>query len=328
MTLRWGVLGPGGIAGAFVRGVADAPDCSVTAVASRDTGRARAFAAEHGVPHWYGSYRQMLSDPDVDAVYIALPNSLHAQWSIAAARAGRHVLCEKPLAVDRAAAEVMADVARRHGVLLAEGFMYRFHPRTRRLVELLRNGAVGPVRLVRSSFGIAVTDTRASRLDPELGGGALRDVGCYCVNLARLAVGAAPSSVTAVARWTSGVDQTLAGTLDYGGALAQVSCSLASGRHDTAQVVGEGGVIEVPSAFLPPPDAPARLLLRREGEPPTELTFPPVDQYRLEAEAFAGQVSRPDGLGPRELPLAETLENLGTIDALLRAARSGQAEQL
>ena len=185
--MRWGILGPGRIARAFLTGLAGS-------------------ATETGVPRAYGSYEELLADAEVDAVYVVLPNSLHAEWSKAAARVGKHVLCEKPLGRAAAEVEAMFETARAHGVWLMEAFMYRFHPRTLALAELVARGDIGEVRLLRSSFGFTVTDTANVRLSAELAGGALMDVGCYAVNAARMLAGR-PSRVSAVARWTpDGVD--------------------------------------------------------------------------------------------------------------------------
>ena len=331
--MRWGILGPGRIARSFLTGLAGSATEAAVAVGSRDVGRAKLVADEFGVPRAYGSYEELLSDGQVDAVYVALPNALHAEWSAAAAAAGRHVLCEKPLGGSAAEAEAMFGAAREHGVLLMEAFMYRFHPRTIRLAELVRAGEIGEVRLVRASFGFTVTDTANVRLAPELGGGALMDVGCYPVSVARLLAGP-PAAVTAVARWAeTGVDETLAGTVDHaGGAVSQVSCSLDSSHHHTLQVIGSDGLIDVPEAFTPPKERPSRMVVTRGarfGEV-EELTFDPVDQYTAEAEGFARLVEAgqeaADGLP--QVPSRESLDNAATIEALLTSARESRPVRL
>src|SRR6185503_3463699 len=193
--------------------------------------RAETTARLFEVPRAYGSYQQLLADPEVEAVYVGTPNSVHAHWAIAAARAGKHVLCEKPLGVSRAEAETMFEAAREHGVWLMEAFMYRFHPRTLRLAEIVAAGEIGAPTLVRASFGFPVSDPANVRLSAELAGGALMDVGCYPVNAARMVAGPVRAA-SATARWQD-VDVTLAGVLDHaGGALSLVSCSLLSGRHN------------------------------------------------------------------------------------------------
>jgi D-xylose 1-dehydrogenase (NADP+, D-xylono-1,5-lactone-forming) len=332
-AMRWGIVGTGRIARTFVAGAASSSEELVVAVASRDKARADAMAAEFGLSRAYGSYEELILDPDIDAIYIGLPNSLHAEWSIAGSRAAKHVLCEKPLAVSASQAEAMFAAAREGDVWLMEAFMYRFHPRTLEIEELIRQEAVGEVRLVRASFGFSVDDPGDIRLAPELGAGALMDVGCYCVNFARFVLGSPPASATASARLgPTGVDEMLAGTLEYdGGALAQVSCGFSTSHHNTAQVIGSDGIIEVENAFTPPRTQQSRLLVRRGARDATSevLEFPPVDQYRLEAEGFSRLVRAGHGShGLPEMPLVETLDNMATIEALLRSARSGRSEPI
>jgi D-xylose 1-dehydrogenase (NADP+, D-xylono-1,5-lactone-forming) len=320
--MRWGILGPGKISRAFLTGLAGSATEHAVAVGSRDPDRARATAAEFGVERAYGSYEELLADDTVDAVYIGTPNSVHGPWSIAAARAGKHVLCEKPLGVSRAEAETMFEVAREQGVWLMEAFMYRFHPRTRRLAELVAAGDIGAPTLIRSSFGFPLTDRANVRLSAELAGGALMDVGCYPVNAARMLAG--PVAAVAASARRDGVDVTLAGVLDHaGGALSTISGSLASGRHNVLQVIGSDGVIDVPTAYTPPKDELSRLIVTR-GTDVEELLFEPVDQYTAEAEGFAACVAAGHSAGHAadlpQMPLLESLDNATTIEKLLAAA--------
>jgi predicted dehydrogenase len=319
--MRWGILGPGRISRSFLTGLAGSASEHAVAVGSRALDRAEATAQHFEVPRAYGSYEQLLADDAVEAVYVGTPNSVHARWAIAAARAGKHVLCEKPLGVSRAEAETMFAAAGEHDVWLMEAFMYRFHPRTLRLVEIVAAGEIGTPTLVRASFGFAVADPANVRLSPELAGGALMDVGCYPVNAARMIAGPVRAA-TATARWQD-VDVTLAGVLDHtGGALSLVSCSLVSGRHNELEVVGSDGVIVVPNAFTPPRDRPSTMLVTR-GVDTEEQIFAPVDQYTAEAEGFAALVA--DGheaaAGLPQMPLVESLDNATTIDTLLATAR-------
>jgi predicted dehydrogenase len=317
--MRWGILGPGRISRSFLTGLAGSASERAVAVGSRDPVRAEATGREFEIPRAYGSYEQLLADDAVEAVYVGTPNSVHAHWSIAAAEAGKHVLCEKPLGVSRAEAGSMFEAARDSGVRLMEAFMYRFHPRTLRLAEMVAAGDIGTPTLVRSSFGFAVTDTANVRLSAELAGGALMDVGCYPVNAARMLAGPVRAA-TATARWED-VDVTLAGLLDHtGGALSLVSCSLASGRHNVLQVVGTDGVIDVPAAFTPPKDRPSMLLVTR-GADTEQQAFAPVDQYTLEAEGFAALVASGHDTDLPQMPPVESLENATTIETLLASAR-------
>ncbi|HMQ30772.1 MAG TPA: Gfo/Idh/MocA family oxidoreductase [Chloroflexaceae bacterium] len=326
---QWGIIGTGRIARKFAQALAGAPGERVVAAASRDEARAETFARELGIPRGYGSYEALLADPEVGQIYLALPNALHAEWAARAAAAGKHVLCEKPIATSAAEAEQMFAAARRHGVWLMEAFMYRFHPQTLRLQELLAAGAVGEVRLVRASFAFSVSDPANVRLSAELAGGALMDVGCYCVNAARMVVGQRPARAFAAATWApSGVDETLAGTLEYpSGALAQVACSLRASRHHQLQVVGSDGILELDEVFTVPANRPTLIrLVRGAAQDQIELVeVPPAEHFRLEAEGFSALVAAGHGAtGLPEMPLAETLDNAATIDALLRSAREGR----
>jgi D-xylose 1-dehydrogenase (NADP+, D-xylono-1,5-lactone-forming) len=319
--MRWGILGPGRISRSFLTGLAGSASERAVAVGSRELDRASTVAGHFEVPRAYGSYEQLLADDDVEAVYVATPNSVHAEWSIAAARAGKHVLCEKPLGVSRAEAETMFAAAREHGVWLMEAFMYRFHPRTLRLAEIVAAGEIGTPALVRASFGFTVVDPANVRMSADLAGGALMDVGCYPVNAARMLAGPVRAA-TATARWQD-VDVTLAGVLDHtGGALSLVSCSLVSGRHNELEVVGSDGVITVPDAFTPSRERPSTMLVTR-GTDTEEQTFAPVDQYTLEAEGFAALVAAGHEAAATlpQMPLVESLENATTMETLLATAR-------
>lgn len=327
----WGIISTGRIAQKFIAAVQPSSDVHIAAIASRDIERATEVAQKLGIPRAYGSYEALLADPEIEVVYIGLPNRLHAEWSIKAAQAGKHILCEKPLGVSRAEAEAMFDAAQQHRVWLMEAFMYRFHPQTIALQELIESGAIGQVQLVRASFGFTVSDPANVRLNAELAGGALMDVGCYCVNVVRMVTGCAPHRVTAVAKWAnSGVDEALSATLEHpNGILAQVLCSLNSARHHTVQVIGSAGVLEVDEVFTPPSDQPTTIRLRHglHATPVEEREIAPMNHFRLEAEGFVRLIR--DGYGDwPHMPRMETLDNAATIEALLQSARHGQSVQL
>ncbi|MCG6958224.1 MAG: Gfo/Idh/MocA family oxidoreductase, partial [Gemmatimonadetes bacterium] len=202
--LRWGVMSTANIGRAAVNPAIQASTNGVlTVIASRDEARARAFAERASIPRWHGSYEALVDDPEVDALYIALPNSLHREWTIRAAEAGKHVLCEKPLALDAGECREMQAAADAHGVKLMEAFMYRFHPRTGKVLEMVRSGALGDLRTLRSAFTFRLTRPGNIRMDPDLGGGALMDVGCYCVNVSRTVVGGEPVAAQARAHWAA-----------------------------------------------------------------------------------------------------------------------------
>ncbi|GAB4109364.1 MAG: Gfo/Idh/MocA family oxidoreductase [Roseiflexaceae bacterium] len=322
--LAWGIIGPGRISRKFAAGVRSSQYGSLLAVASRDAARAQAAAQELGAARAYAGYQQLLDDPDVQAVYIALPNSMHPEWAIRAASAGKHILCEKPLAPTAAEAARIRDAADAHGVVLVEAFMYRFHPRTQALAALIQSGAIGRVQLIRIGFSFSLDRPNDPRWDPELAGGALYDIGCYAVNLARLAVGQAPQRAFATARWSeSGVDEILAGTIEYpGGAIAQIACSFRGGFQQQLQIIGSDGVIEIDQAFTMHPDQATQLRIWRGTSfaPLETLSFEPTNHYRLEADGVALAVLANQAPA---MPVQETIENLATIEALLRSARSG-----
>ncbi len=329
MTIAWGIIGAGRIARKFAAALHEHSTSKLVAVASRDAARAMAIAAELGAPMAYGSYEALLADPQIQAIYIGLPNSMHAEWSIKAAQASKHILCEKPLAPTAAEAAHMYEVARANNVWLMEAFMYRFHPRTLQLAELIRSGAIGKVQVVRAGFSFKLERPADVRWDAAMAGGSLYDIGCYCVNLARLVIGEAPVRAWATARWSaSGVDETLAGTLEYpGGAIAQIACSFRGGFQQQAQIIGSDGLIELDQAFTMHPNQQTAIRLWRGTVfPPLEtLTFDPTNHYRLEIQGFERLIQQGHGAhNLPEMPLAETLDNLATIETLLQSARTGE----
>lgn len=325
--LRIGVLGTANIAHPFCEGLAGSSTVQVVAVGSRSAAAAAAFAQRHGIPRVHGSYEALLADPEVDAIYNPLPNSLHAPWSERALRAGKHVLCEKPLTVTLAESRALFAVARETGRVLLEAYPYRYQPQTLRMRQLIDEGAIGEVRLVQAFFGITLPAGPNIRLDPALGGGATLDLGCYAVSLARLAVGRRPLRVTAHALYTEGgVDLRLTGSIHYeGGAVAQVGCAMDTAVHRAATIVGSSGLIETDYQNHTGAKRPCYLRLRRGtgwdavAEP---VPFDTGDGFRLEAEHFAGLVA---GTAPAGDDMLLTLQNMATLEALLASARAGGA---
>jgi predicted dehydrogenase len=307
----WGILGCARITRrGLVPGIRASGTGQLYALASRDPATARAWATEFDIPRAHDSYESLLKDPDVDAVYIPLPNELHRPWVEAAADAGKHVLCEKPLALDAREAGAMVEHCRDRGVLLMEAFMWRHQPRTLELRHLVREGAIGELRLIRSSFSfpIAAGDWR---LDLARGGGALWDVGCYGVNAARFFIGAEPTDVQSIAHvGPTGVDLTLAALLAFpGGVLATVDCSFEQPYRCSCELVGTRGVIEVPDAFLPPAGGRPMARLRTIGsacdseaasDDIRTLEFEPINQYSAMVDAFARSVAAGALVDPAE----------------------------
>jgi xylose dehydrogenase (NAD/NADP) len=336
--LRIGILGTAKIARSFVNGVQPSKRVAVSAVASRNADKAANFAAELKIARHFGSYQALLADPDIDAVYNPLPNSLHAEWSIAAARAGKHVLCEKPLAATAAEARGMFEAASRHGVHVVEGYPYLAQPQTRKMRELIGDGAIGQVKLIQASFGFTLTDTDNIRFDAALAGGALMDVGVYPVSLSRIVAGQRPVRVQATAHWTqgegshiAGVDSTMAATLEFAsGLFAQITCSFGTALHRQALIVGSEGLIETTYSNHTSAERPGNLMLRTGNGANAidgKIATPPINGFLAEAESFEGLV-RGDpsswvGAGPEE-----SVDILLTLEALLRSARNGTAESV
>ena len=318
--LRWGVISTANIGRAAVLPAIQASGNSeLVAVASRDAQKADDFAARLGIPESYGSYEALLEADDVDAVYIPLPNSMHREWAIKAAAAGKHILCEKPLALTAAECSEMEAAAREHGVKLMEAFMYRFHPRTQRVRAMVANGAIGELGLIHAAFTFPVTNPANIRLQPELGGGSLMDVGCYCVNVSRTMAGAEPVEVQAYARWAaSGVDEQMAGTLRFAnGLIAQFDCALTMERREGYELAGTAGHLEVPAAFLPGTND-AVILERHGRQSSSNHTLAGVDEYRLMVEHFADCALNDR---PLRYTAGEAAANMRVIEALYRSAR-------
>jgi predicted dehydrogenase len=321
--LRWGILGTGRIAPRLVRAVAATPRAELVAVASRDRERALAFAGAHGIAQAFASYAELLASPDVDVVYVALPNHLHAAWSIRALESGKHVLCEKPLALSVGEADAIADAARRSGRVALEAFMYLHHPQILRAVELAQGGALGPLELVNGSFSFFLTYPNDPRVDPTMGGGSLWDVGCYPVSLARRVAGTEPVDVAAFARYDEhGVDRTFIGSLRFpDGLLASFDCGFAAPDRERVEIVGQRGTLVLDTPFLPEPEgAPPTLTLWR-GREATSVAVASLDQYAAEVLDLTAVVV--DGAAPR-VSLEFSRDGIAALVALDRAAREAE----
>ncbi|MBI5668301.1 MAG: Gfo/Idh/MocA family oxidoreductase [Chloroflexi bacterium] len=319
--IRWGILSTARIGrNSVIPAIRQSGNGEVVAVASRSLDRAQAFANEVNIPKAYGSYEAMIADPDIDAIYNPLPNSEHAAWSIRCAEAGKPVLCEKPFASDAPEAQQMTDAFTARGVLLAEAFMYRFHPQTVRLIELVRSGTIGMLTTITSAFTFTIRNEQDIRLDRALAGGALMDVGCYCVNISRLLAGEEPARAQAIARWgeASDVDETLAGVLEFpSGAVAHFDCGFRTFRTNFCDIRGTTGRIFVEPVFNMEPTFEPVIRLWR-GEEYEEIRVPAANHYTLMVEDFASALlnSRP----PR-YPAQDGVNTMRAIDMLYAAAR-------
>jgi xylose dehydrogenase (NAD/NADP) len=321
-AVMWGFLSTANINDKLLPGVGASPDVELLAVASRDRDRATAYARERGIERAYGSYEEILADPDVEAVYISLPNSLHVEWSIRALDAGKHVLCEKPLTRHPEDVERAFDAAGRAGRILMEAFMYRHNPQTERLVELVEGGAIGRLRLVRAAFSFPLDDMANVRLNAELEGGGLMDVGCYCVSGSRLLAGEPESVYGEQVAAPSGVDELFTGTLRFaGGVLAEIDCGLVLPVRDELEAIGEEG-----SIFLDDPWHCRKPVIEVRKEDGTErIELEPEDSYRLQLENMSAAIrGRAEPLLGRE----DALGQARAIEALYRSAAEGRPVSL
>ena len=311
--LRLGLLSTARINRRILTPARESELVEVTAVASRDRGRVEAYAREHGIGRFHGSYEELLADSDLDAVYIALPNALHAEWSRRAVEAGKHVLCEKPLGERPEEVESLFDLAERNRLVVAEGFMYRHNPQTRRLEELVAEGVLDRLQLVRTSFTFRLEREPDIRLDPGLGGGSVLDLGAYCVSGARLLAGEPETVVGHQVLGPTGVDELFAGSLVFAdGVLGLFDCGLRAPFRASLEAVGTGGSLFVDDPWL---CSNPGIELRRAGG--TELIpVPPADSYLLELEDFARAVAG------RTQPLLGREDAVGQARALAALRRS------
>jgi predicted dehydrogenase len=329
-VLRWGILSTADIAlRKVIPGVRTAARCEIVAIASRDGVLARRAAERLGIPTAHASYDALLADPNVDAVYIPLPNHLHAEWTIAALRAGKHVLCEKPLAMTADDAQRMVDVAHESDRHLMEAFMYRHHPSWVAALDLVAAGRIGTLTAVQSWFSYFNDDPANIRNVRDYGGGALFDIGCYSVNLSRMVFGGEPWRVAASLRRdpATGVDVLTSAILDFEGGIATFSCSTRTETDQRVDIYGTTGRISIEIPFNIPPDRPTRVFLTAGGDPPVApdrqvVEFPTADPYGVEFERFATAVL--DG-GPTPVPPEDAVANLRVIESIFEAADRGTA---
>lgn len=330
-TIRWGVISTANIGrSAVIPAIHAAHNSEMLAVASRSQSSADGFAQANRIPRAYGSYEALLADEEIDAVYIPLPNTMHHEWTIKAAEAGKHILCEKPLAMSVAECEEMAAAADANGVVLMEAFMYRFHPQTERVMQMVQAGALGQIGQINASFSFRLTNRENIRLSAELGGGSLMDVGCYCVNIIRTVAAAAgagePVSVQAHAVWgDTGVDEQMVGTLHFANGLtATFDSALTLARRHRYTVAGTEGFMHVPTAFVPGTEDVQ--IVHRSGHNDEQiLTIPGVDEYEQMVVHFADALI--NGTPVRYSP-AEAAENMRVIRALYRSADEGDVVEV
>ncbi|MDR0266658.1 Gfo/Idh/MocA family oxidoreductase [Paenibacillus sp.] len=321
--LKWGILGCANIAKySVIPGIQQSEFNEVAAIASRDIDKANQTAAELNIPHTYGSYEDILADPTIDVLYIPLPNHLHKEWTIRAAKAGKHILCEKPIALNEAEAAEMAEAAVDAGVYLSEAFMYRYHPRYDRIKELIHSGAIGDIRGIRSAFTFNNAGDKGNiRYKKEWGGGSIYDIGCYPISAARLLLGKEPIAATVQAFFSSehgDVDMMASGLLEFEGSVALTfDCGMWTAFRNPLEIVGTEGIIEVPSAFARPTAGSGNFYLTVHGER-QEIEMPHCNAYALQADHLAQAIANKS---PLRFEPADAIRNMKVIDACLLSAR-------
>jgi predicted dehydrogenase len=317
VTVRLGIMGTGGILERFLPGAQRSRAIEVAAVASRDGERARTFAAGRAIPTGYGSYEALLADPDIDAVYIPLPNSMHHSWTMRSLEAGKHVICEKPYSTTAAEVDAAHDLADARGLVLTEGFMWRHGPHATRFVDELPR--VGELRTIRATFSFQIESEDDIRLNRELAGGSLMDVGTYCVNASRLLAGREPIAALGIA-WpaASGVDDRFNGILDFGEGLVATVTSGFRSRHAGIEAIGSEGSLRLDDPFA----GRATKLVGSDG---FEAEIPQVNPYELELDDFAAAIR---GEHPARLGRADMIGQARALDALYASAATGRIVRL
>jgi predicted dehydrogenase len=319
--VRWGVLGAAKIALVKVIPAMQKSElCEMAAIASRDLAKAQDAAKSLGIPKAYGSYEELLADPDIDAIYNPLPNHLHLPWTTLAAEAGKHVLCEKPIGMNASEARALVAVRDRTGVKISEAFMVRLHPQWLRARELVLSGAIGDLRVVQGFFSYNNRDPKNIRNIPEFGGGGIMDIGCYPITMSRFLFGQEPHRVAAAIERDPQMvtDRLTSAILDFPDGQATFTCSTQIVPYQKMQALGTKGRIEFEIPFNTPPDRITRIFV--DGK---EETFPICDQYTLQGDAFSKAV-----LHGSDVPvtLEDSVANMAVIDALFRSGASGRFE--
>lgn len=321
-SLSWGILGTGRIAGVFAQQLSQSKTGKLVAVGSRSQASADKFAAEHRVPRSHSSYEALLADPGVQAVYITTPHPLHAKWCLKAAAAGKHILCEKPLTLNHTEAAAVVEAARKHDVFLMEAFMYRCHPQTAKLLELLRNKAIGEIRVIHATFGFHRDfDPHVRLFNNKLGGGGILDVGCYTISMSRLVAGIAtgksfadPLEVKGCAHFVpTGVDTWATASLKFPGEIiASVTTSVEVQQHNVVRICGSEGNIFIPAPWTQIKDGPTfQFLLERKGSTPQEIVVETAQPaHATEADHVAAYIER------RQTPAMSWDDSLGNMKTL------------
>ena len=319
--LRWGILGTSNFArNKMIPAIQQCQYVDVSAIASRSLDRARAVAAQFGIPRAFGTYEELIDDTAIDVIYNPLPNHLHVPWSIRALEAGKHVLCEKPLALSAEEAKLLVDAADRHPRLkVMEAFMYRMHPQWRRARQIVNDGGIGEIRTIHSVFSYFNADGGNIRNQAETGGGGLMDIGCYSISLSRFIFDSEPQRVLGVVQYDPRfkTDKLVSAILDFGNGTASFTCSTQSALFQRVNILGTTGRVEIEIPFNAPPDKPSRLW-HQKGNDTEEILLAPCNQYTIQAEEFSRAVIHDT---PVPTPLTDAVSNMKVIEAVFESGR-------
>ena len=322
--VRWGILSTAKIGREkVIPAMQQSPLCNIAAIASRDMESAKKTAAALQIAKAYGSYEALLNDADIDAVYIPLPNDLHVAWAIKAITAGKHVLCEKPIAMSAAQAASLLEVSQQHSqIKIMEAFMYRFHPQWAQAKKLVTEGAIGELKTIQSFFSYYNTDPNNIRNKKHAGGGGLMDIGCYCISISRYIFGKEPESVLGSVQYDSKTrtDNYTSGILNFSNGTASFTCSTQLAPYQNVNILGTEARIEIEIPFNAPPDKPTRMWLHKKNST-EEIIFEAVDQYTLQGSLFSLAI-----LNNSEVPtpLTDAVNNMKVIDAVFKSSKEGK----
>ncbi|NOZ70622.1 MAG: Gfo/Idh/MocA family oxidoreductase [Chloroflexi bacterium] len=321
--VRWGVLSTAKIGTQkVIPAMQQGQYSQIDAIASRNLGRARTAASELGIAKAYGSYEDLLADPDIDAVYIPLPNHMHVPWSIKAIEAGKHVLCEKPIGLNVAEAQALLEAAQQHPELkVMEAFMYRFHPQWRRAKQLVQSGEIGDLRTIQSFFSYYNVNPADVRNQADIGGGGLMDIGCYCISLARFLFDSEPERINGIVEFdpSFGIDRLASGMLDFGRGTSTFTCATQLAPYQRVNIMGTTGRVEIEIPFNAPNDRPTRLW-HQHGDTIDEIEFDICDQYTIQGDIFSQAILNDT---PVPTPLTDAVANMKVIEAVFRSAETG-----
>jgi predicted dehydrogenase len=321
--IRWGILSTARIGTKqVIPAMQQGQYCEVTAISSRDMDRAQTAAEALDIPKAYGSYEELLADPEIDAVYNPLPNHLHVSWSIKALEAGKHVLCEKPIALTAAEGQQLVDAARQHPHLkVMEAFMYRHHPQWQLAKRLVNEGQIGKLRTIQTIFSYYLVDPKNVRNQADIGGGGLMDIGCYAISLSRFIFEAEPERVVGIVEYDPlfKTDRLASAIMDFGRGTATFTCGTQLASYQRVNILGTQGRVEIEIAFNAPPDRPCRVW-RQRGDEVEEILLPVVDQYTIQGDLFAQAILNDT---PVPTPIEDAVANMQVIERIFESAQEG-----